>query len=166
MDRSAASPSPRRIQSTDRAACMEDGRLTIDAGLRWEPFIPPHFFGAFNPISQIWPAAVASGQRSIVYPNAPAGLFFAGDPGVPKGGTAPVYTNFSPRLGFSYDISGKQSTVVRGAFGVFFDQPKLNGPRWTHGSARSGSLVPQVVHLIGRHDWIRTNDLYRVKVAL
>ena len=109
-------------------------RLTVDAGLRWEPFFPPHFVGGFNPISQIRPEAVASGQHSIVYPNAPAGLFFAGDPGVPNGGTNPVYTSVSPRLGFAYDISGKQSTVLRGAFGLFFDQPKaINYNRFTNG---------------------------------
>jgi len=109
-------------------------RLSVDAGLRWEPFFPPHFVGTFNPISQVRPEAVAAGQHSIVYPNAPAGLFFAGDPGVPKGGTHPVYTNFSPRLGFAYDLTGKQRTVLRGAFGLFFDQPKaINYNRFTNG---------------------------------
>jgi len=32
----------------------------------------------------------------------------------------------SPRLGFAYDISGKQSMVVRGAFGIFYDRPQGN----------------------------------------
>ena len=109
-------------------------RLTLDLGLRWEPFFPPHFVGGFNPISQIRPGAVASGQHSTVFPNAPAGLFFAGDPGVPKGGTDPVLSSVSPRLGFAYDVTGKQSTVLRGAFGLFFDQPKsINYNRFTNG---------------------------------
>jgi hypothetical protein len=32
----------------------------------------------------------------------------------------------SPRLGFAYDVTGKQSVVVRGGFGVFYDRPQGN----------------------------------------
>jgi hypothetical protein len=32
----------------------------------------------------------------------------------------------SPRFGFAYDVTGKQSVVVRGGFGVFYDRPMGN----------------------------------------
>jgi hypothetical protein len=32
----------------------------------------------------------------------------------------------SPRFGFTYDISGNQSTIVRGGFGIFYDRPQGN----------------------------------------
>ncbi|NTU50627.1 MAG: hypothetical protein HGA87_07135, partial [Desulfobulbaceae bacterium] len=32
----------------------------------------------------------------------------------------------SPRAGFAYDITGKQSIVARGAFGIFYDRPQGN----------------------------------------
>jgi hypothetical protein len=39
---------------------------------------------------------------------------------------AAQYTNFGPRLGFSYDLTGKGKTVVRGGLGLYFDQPVTN----------------------------------------
>jgi hypothetical protein len=32
----------------------------------------------------------------------------------------------SPRFGFAYDINGKQSAVLRGGFGIFYDRPQGN----------------------------------------
>ena len=109
-------------------------RLTIDAGLRWEPYLPPHFVGAFNPVSVFSPQAERANMHSVVYPNAPPGLFFSGDRGVPEGGTSATYGNFSPRVGFSYDLTGHQRTVIRGAYGYFIDQPKdIIDNRFTNG---------------------------------
>ena len=54
---------------------------------------------ARNPQSRgaVNPTAYSAGQHSVVYPNAPPGLLFPGDPGVPKWGTNPVYKNAEPR---------------------------------------------------------------------
>ncbi|MBN2371581.1 MAG: carboxypeptidase regulatory-like domain-containing protein [Vicinamibacteria bacterium] len=32
----------------------------------------------------------------------------------------------SPRFGFAYDITGRQSAILRGAFGIFYDRPQGN----------------------------------------
>jgi outer membrane receptor protein involved in Fe transport len=124
-----ASPQILNTRFTSLAAFAQDNwkvnnRLTVDLGLRWDPWIPPHFVGAFNPISEISTSAFAAGQVSTVFPNAPPGLLFYGDKGVPRGGTNAVYKNFSPRVGFAYDLTGDQKLVLRGAYGVFYDQPK------------------------------------------
>ena len=109
-------------------------RLSFDLGLRWDPFIPPHFVGRYNPVDVFDPKAFAANRHSTVFPNAPAGLLFAGDQGVPEGGTGSVYTTFSPRVGFAYDVTGRQRTVLRGAYGIFYDQPKqIDYNRFTNG---------------------------------
>ena len=33
--------------------------------------------------------------------------------------------NFQPRLGFSYDVSGNGGTIVRGGWGIYYDQPVM-----------------------------------------
>ena len=52
-------------------------RLTLDYGVRWEPFVPWHErdgrMGGFNPT--LW----ASNTHSAKYPLAPAGMQFSGD---------------------------------------------------------------------------------------
>jgi outer membrane receptor protein involved in Fe transport len=53
-------------------------RVLINIGLRWEPMLfPQDYYGNGNSISQ---AAFLAGQKSTVYPNAPAGLLFYGEP--------------------------------------------------------------------------------------
>lgn len=87
--------------------------LTIDLGLRWEPWMAPVVSG--GRISTYIP-----GEQSTRYPNAPKGLVFAGDPGVPSAGLKSDYKRFfDPRIGFAWQPGGLGNTSVRAAFGMF-----------------------------------------------
>jgi Carboxypeptidase regulatory-like domain len=87
--------------------------LTIDLGLRWEPWIAPVVAG--GRISTYIP-----GEQSQRYPNAPVGLVFPGDPGVASAGLPSNYGRFfDPRVGFAWQPKGLGNTSIRGAIGMF-----------------------------------------------
>lgn len=90
-------------------------RFTLDYGLRYEynsPQTDPH-----NEIMGWFP-----GQQSHVFPDAPPGLLYPGDPGTPNRGLVyPDRNNFAPRLGFAWDMLGNAKLVMRGGFGIFYD---------------------------------------------
>ena len=53
----------------------------------------------------------------------PAALFYGGDspdPGCPKAGVEPVWTNFGPRLGLAYRLTDDGRTMLRSGFGIFY----------------------------------------------
>jgi hypothetical protein len=85
--------------------------LTLNYGLRWD-LLPP-WREKLNQLQTLEP-----GRHSIVYPGAPAGLVFPGDPGIPSTLAPTVHTDFSPRLGLAYSPDAK--TSVRMGFGVFY----------------------------------------------
>jgi hypothetical protein len=93
-------------------------RLTLNLGLRWDPFTP-----WTDPVAQ-QVGGYIPGAKSQRFPNAPAGLVFAGDPGFPDGGVFSNLSNFAPRLGFAYSVAtGAHPTTVRGGWGMFYIQP-------------------------------------------
>ena len=91
-------------------------RLTFDFGVRWEPFFP---FTDSNGKLAVW----KPGQKSQRYLNAPVGVLYVGDPGVPDSGISPTYHNIAPRLGVAWDATGDGKTSVRAGYGIFYDYP-------------------------------------------
>lgn len=87
--------------------------LTVDLGLRYEPWLAPLVAG--GRISTYIP-----GEQSVRYPNAPAGLVFPGDPGVPSAGLASDHKRFfDPRIGIAWQPKGLGNTSIRAAIGMF-----------------------------------------------
>jgi outer membrane receptor protein involved in Fe transport len=108
------------IRTTEIAVYLQDDwkvskRVSLNLGLRWDPYFPfedtQDRFGQFVP-----------GQQSVVFPTAPAGAVFPGDPGVPRATIRRRLADFAPRAGFAYDLFGNQRTSIRGGYGVFRSQ--------------------------------------------
>jgi len=85
--------------------------LTLTYGLRWD-LLPP-WREKYNQMQTLVP-----GQQSVVYPGAPAGLVFPGDPGVPDTLAPTKRTDFAPRIGLAYSPDAK--TSIRAGYGLFY----------------------------------------------
>ncbi len=122
--------------------------LTLSFGVRYEYNSP--LKDQLNRVAYYRPGAISqlltSGQvrtpegQPIVIPpggRAPRGLVYVGDPDpvlggtVPVGGIEPDKNNFAPRVGFAWSLGssdntffnriiGKDRTVIRGGFGVYY----------------------------------------------
>ena len=104
-------------------------RITLNYGLRWEPFVAAKDQNGFN--MAFVRDNFDKGIRSKTYPNAPVGLVFPGDPGFPTNGanTNSIFNQFAPRVGVIWDPAGDNVQTIRAAVGHFFDSPKL----WQYG---------------------------------
>jgi len=110
--------------------------LTLNAGVRWDPFIPMHH--AVGWVSHFDQAAFLANQHSSVYSKAPAGIFFPGDNGFPGTSTTNAkYNDFAPRIGIVWDPRGDGRMTIRSSYGIFYDLPHLffnvrfsNAPPW------------------------------------
>jgi hypothetical protein len=112
-------------------------RLSLNLGLRYEPTKPWHETVGRIQIFDL--EGYRAGRRSTLYDNAPPGLFYRGDPGVPEDGTLPDYNNVSVRVGAAWDLTGDGRTSLRGGWGMFYDQHiigrfnngAVNNPPWS-----------------------------------
>ena len=98
--------------------------VTLSYGLRWD--VLPAWSEKYNQLQTL-----VLGEQSRVYPDAPQGLAFPGDPGVPATLSPTKYNNFAPRFGFAYTpnfstgflhrlFGAAGQTSVRAGYGQFF----------------------------------------------
>ena len=103
-----------------------NSHFTVIAGLRWEPYLSPYTkYIQSGVFSNQW---YVEGLHSTVFPNAPVGVLFSGDPGVSLGNSleSNSWAHFGPRLGVSWDPKGDGKMVIRAAAGKFFDYTHLD----------------------------------------
>jgi len=98
--------------------------LTLNYGLRWDLIVP--WEEEHNQTGTLIP-----GNQSVVFPTAPTGLVFPGDPGVPRTIAPTRYNNVSPRLGLAWSpgwkdgflerlTGGPGNSSIRAGYGRFF----------------------------------------------
>jgi hypothetical protein len=88
--------------------------VTLNAGIRYEVAVPfEDQNGALN--------AFRPGQQSTRFPDAPTGLVYPGDPGVPDGTYQTDKNNVAPRLGLAWDPTGSGRSSLRAGWGIFYD---------------------------------------------
>jgi Carboxypeptidase regulatory-like domain/TonB dependent receptor len=101
-------------------------RLTVNYGVRWDRIRP--WLEKFNQLQTL-----VKGEQSQLFPGAPLGLVFPGDPGVPDS-LVPPRNNFSPRAGIAYSpaagpaggrlleklIGPSGATSIRLGYGMYY----------------------------------------------
>src|SRR5262249_6936359 len=96
-------------------------KLNVHVGMRWEPSLPEHDVAGRGDHFSL-PAFIA-GVRTNRYDNAPLGLLFDSDPGIPSSYANGSYLGFAPRFGLAWDPTGSGTTSVRTSYGICFDSP-------------------------------------------
>jgi Carboxypeptidase regulatory-like domain/TonB dependent receptor len=84
-------------------------RLTLTAGLRYEYNSPP----------------VDTENRANIYDPATRTLIPVGTNNIPRGGFKADKNNFAPRFGFAWTMDDAGLTILRGGYGVYYDQSAL-----------------------------------------
>jgi hypothetical protein len=103
-------------------------RLNLNLGMRYDVQTPPVESHNHN-------VTFVSGQQSTRFPNAPTGVVFPGDAGIPRGITSVRFGHVSPRVGFAFDPTGTAKTSIRGGAGVFWGS--VSEELWTQGGNTS-----------------------------
>src|SRR5262245_57951732 len=116
-------------------------RLTLNYGLRWEPYLSPYNNRGENEHFDM--DLFKQGVHSKVFANAPAGLVFPGDPQYTSGKyfNGPRWAKFFPRLGLAWDPEGKGRMTIRAAYGMYGDRAMMLAGTQMYFSAPFGNTV-------------------------
>jgi Carboxypeptidase regulatory-like domain/TonB dependent receptor-like, beta-barrel len=101
-----------------------NSRLTLNYGLRWEPYLAGRF--PLNQVTHFDMTDFVNNVHSTIYPNAPAGTLYPGDPGL-QTGSRPNYitwNNWAPRIGLAWDPTGNGKMLLRASWGILYDMPE------------------------------------------
>src|SRR5205823_1627029 len=98
------------VQDTYKAT----SRLTLNVGLRYELPFP---YTEIHNRQTLW----IPGRQSTVVPDAPAGLLYPGDSGVPAGLIPTFKKGFAPRVGIAWDPTGDAKWLVTSAYGIYYE---------------------------------------------
>src|SRR5690606_31001171 len=113
-------------------------RVTLNYGLRWEPFFPmiwrENAYGGIR-VYNFDVDAFQAGQKSAVFPGAPAGFTYPRQEADGSGpsdfeGNAGVrrrLNKWAPRIGVGWDPTGSGLTAVRASYGIAHDVVALEG---------------------------------------
>jgi hypothetical protein len=112
--------------------------FTVNAGIRWEVSTP--WADTKGRVETFIP-----GEESKLYPDAPEGWVFPGDPGVAAGMYPTDYKNIGPRVGIAYSpgftdgplgtlFGGPGKTSIRAAFGIYYTAYEEIENTWESGN--------------------------------
>src|SRR5262249_16088526 len=92
--------------------------LTLNYGIPLEPFLVPYEAHEKHPFFSR--EHFDKGLKSVVYPNAPAGIYFQDEGGIPDtlSMAANHYKHFAPRVGLAFDPNGDGLMTIRAAYGI------------------------------------------------
>ena len=110
-----------------------NSRLTLDYGMRFA-WIPPQFdarnqIALFNPAMYNPATAVKIASDGSVIPgsgNPLDGIAYSNNGTLPKGGWNSRHIMPEPRIGFAYELTSDNKTVLRGGFGTSHDREQGN----------------------------------------
>jgi hypothetical protein len=83
--------------------------VTISAGLRYDYLAPP----------------VDAKDRANLYDTATGQLVGVGSGGMPRGGYVADRNNMAPRAGFAWALGRERMNVIRGGYGIYYNQGAL-----------------------------------------
>ncbi|HEY0786964.1 MAG TPA: TonB-dependent receptor, partial [Acidobacteriaceae bacterium] len=122
-------------------------RFNLNYGARYD-YLGPLHNGAKN-LSVFRPNASGTTTPGVAFQGAQIGSLFE-----------PAHDDISPRIGFTYSPRDTAGVVVRGGFGVFFDEPNLNPfldnrpPNGGASGAESNPAGPSPVSTLGYTDQV------------